>query len=298
LTTDIVFGYTGKYFDETTGLQNSWNRWYSPKMGRFISQDPIGFAAGDANLYRYVGNKPTTHTDPSGLQESANGPSTQSPTITVNVINSGTGQPFTVTLPNPYFQGGQGAYPPILSLPPLLNETERQQLERRMQQSTQDKADWRAAMAEVNQRLQLVTLVGSVLSGKPRRPSNAIVSGSHRPSVTIKPSAPKGPTPPSYSPVGPDGNKLPLPKGPHGQLAPSSEYPHSQIGWYEGRKGGYVQTLEFGPDGKPIKRIDWTDHGRPKEHTNPHCHDYLPNPTGGNHIQGPARPLTPVERGE
>ena len=110
--------------------------------------------------------------------------------------------------------------------------------------------------------------------------------------------APKGPTPPSYSPVGPDGNKLPLPKGPHGQLAPSSEYPHSQIGWYEGRKGGYVQTLEFGPDGKPIKRIDWTDHGRPKEHTNPHCHDYLPNPTGGNHIQGPARPLTPVERGE
>jgi hypothetical protein len=59
-----------------------------------------------------------------------------------------------------------------------------------MQQSAQDKADWRAAMAEVNQRLQLVTLVGSVLSGKPRRPSNAIVSGSQRPSVTIKPSAP------------------------------------------------------------------------------------------------------------
>jgi RHS repeat-associated protein len=54
LPTDIVFGYTGKYFDETTGLQNSWNRWYSPKMGRFISQDPIGFAGGDANLYRYV----------------------------------------------------------------------------------------------------------------------------------------------------------------------------------------------------------------------------------------------------
>jgi RHS repeat-associated protein len=67
LTTDIVFGYTGKYFDETTGLQNSWNRWYSPKMGRFISQDPIGFAAGDANLYRYVGNSPTNRTDPSGL---------------------------------------------------------------------------------------------------------------------------------------------------------------------------------------------------------------------------------------
>jgi RHS repeat-associated protein len=67
LPTDIVFGYTGKYFDEVTGLQNNWNRWYDPKQGRFISQDPIGFAAGDENLYRYVGNRPTISTDPSGL---------------------------------------------------------------------------------------------------------------------------------------------------------------------------------------------------------------------------------------
>ena len=68
LPTDIVFGYTGKYFDEVTGLQNNWNRWYDPKQGRFISQDPIGFAGGDENLYRYVGNGPTNATDPSGLE--------------------------------------------------------------------------------------------------------------------------------------------------------------------------------------------------------------------------------------
>ena len=37
-------------------------------LGLF-SQDPIGFAGGDANLYRYVGNSPTNATDPSGLQE-------------------------------------------------------------------------------------------------------------------------------------------------------------------------------------------------------------------------------------
>jgi len=37
-------------------------------LGSF-SQDPIGFQAGDANLYRYVGNGPTTRTDPSGLEE-------------------------------------------------------------------------------------------------------------------------------------------------------------------------------------------------------------------------------------
>jgi len=38
------------------------------RLGSF-SQDPIGFAGGDANLYRYVGNGPTNATDPSGLEE-------------------------------------------------------------------------------------------------------------------------------------------------------------------------------------------------------------------------------------
>jgi RHS repeat-associated protein len=75
--TDIVFGYTGKYFDEVTGLQNNWNRCYDPKQGRFISQDPIGFAGGDENLYRYVGNDVTNSTDPSGLID--NRPPTTSP---------------------------------------------------------------------------------------------------------------------------------------------------------------------------------------------------------------------------
>ena len=32
-----------------------------------MSQDPKGFAAGDTNLYRYVGNDPTNSTDTSGL---------------------------------------------------------------------------------------------------------------------------------------------------------------------------------------------------------------------------------------
>lgn len=31
------------------------------------SENPLGFEAGDANLYRYVGNNPTNATDPSGL---------------------------------------------------------------------------------------------------------------------------------------------------------------------------------------------------------------------------------------
>lgn len=37
---------------------------YDPTIGRWIQEDPIGFAAGDANLLRYVGNNPTNFTDP------------------------------------------------------------------------------------------------------------------------------------------------------------------------------------------------------------------------------------------
>jgi uncharacterized protein RhaS with RHS repeats len=36
-------------------------------MGRFISEDPIGFDGGDVNLYGYVGNNPALRIDPSGL---------------------------------------------------------------------------------------------------------------------------------------------------------------------------------------------------------------------------------------
>ncbi|MEZ6102327.1 MAG: RHS repeat-associated core domain-containing protein [Pirellulaceae bacterium] len=44
------------------------HRWYDSKTGRWISEDPIGFAAGDANLSGYVGNSPLGATDPLGLQ--------------------------------------------------------------------------------------------------------------------------------------------------------------------------------------------------------------------------------------
>jgi hypothetical protein len=42
-------------------------RFYDPQIGRFISEDPIGFAGKDINLYAYVKNNPLRFNDPLGL---------------------------------------------------------------------------------------------------------------------------------------------------------------------------------------------------------------------------------------
>ena len=47
------------------------SRWYDSTVGRWLGQDPIGFAGGDANLYRYVGNGPQNASDPTGTQPAA-----------------------------------------------------------------------------------------------------------------------------------------------------------------------------------------------------------------------------------
>jgi RHS repeat-associated protein len=45
------------------------NRVYSPTLGRWLSNDPLGFEAGDVNTYRHVGNSPGNGLDPSGLEQ-------------------------------------------------------------------------------------------------------------------------------------------------------------------------------------------------------------------------------------
>jgi len=58
--------YTGRELDQDTGLYYYRARYYDPSIGRFISEDPLGFAAG-INFYAYVGNNPVNANDPSGL---------------------------------------------------------------------------------------------------------------------------------------------------------------------------------------------------------------------------------------
>ena len=51
-----------------TGLAYVRHRDYSPRLGRFIQRDPLGFEAGDNNLYRFVQNEPSNKVDPTGFE--------------------------------------------------------------------------------------------------------------------------------------------------------------------------------------------------------------------------------------
>ena len=50
----VPFLFQGQYYDRETGLAYNRFRYYSPKMGMYVSQDPIGLAGGILNLYGYV----------------------------------------------------------------------------------------------------------------------------------------------------------------------------------------------------------------------------------------------------
>ena len=58
--------YTGREWEPALGLYYYRNRWYDPTIGRFVSEDPIGFGGGN-NFYAYVGNNPVNFSDPWGL---------------------------------------------------------------------------------------------------------------------------------------------------------------------------------------------------------------------------------------
>lgn len=87
------YAFTGREWDSETGLYYYRARYYDPKIGRFISEDPIGFNGG-INYYAYAANNPASWSDPSGLKVTNNSDCTifVKPEETGDAIPLGPGQ--------------------------------------------------------------------------------------------------------------------------------------------------------------------------------------------------------------
>ncbi|WP_437978989.1 RHS repeat-associated core domain-containing protein [Sorangium sp. So ce295] len=68
-STSTPIRFRGQYADEETGLFYNRHRYYDPKLGRYISPDPIGLEGG-LNPFAYAANCPTSAVDPDGLMYS------------------------------------------------------------------------------------------------------------------------------------------------------------------------------------------------------------------------------------
>jgi RHS repeat-associated protein len=64
----FVIGFQGARLDTTSGLYNERSRDLSPTLGRWLTNDPLGFDAGETDTYRFAANNPAATIDPLGLK--------------------------------------------------------------------------------------------------------------------------------------------------------------------------------------------------------------------------------------
>jgi RHS repeat-associated protein len=64
---DLPLRLPGQYFDKETNLHYNYFRDYDPSIGRYGESDPIGMQGG-INTYNYVGGRPLSRVDPTGLK--------------------------------------------------------------------------------------------------------------------------------------------------------------------------------------------------------------------------------------
>ncbi|VVQ01556.1 hypothetical protein PS906_05056 [Pseudomonas fluorescens] len=76
---DQPLRFQGQYFDGESGLHYNRHRYYDPRLGRYLTPDPIKLAGG-LNQYQYVPN-PTGWVDPLGLNGCPGGDGCKKPAL-------------------------------------------------------------------------------------------------------------------------------------------------------------------------------------------------------------------------
>ncbi len=65
------YGWKGREWIPGPNIYYNRARFYDPVLGRFMSQDPLGYEGGDWNLYSFAWNNPRNWNDPEGLSATA-----------------------------------------------------------------------------------------------------------------------------------------------------------------------------------------------------------------------------------
>ncbi|QAX84186.1 type IV secretion protein Rhs [Pseudomonas sp. DTU12.3] len=84
---DQPLRFQGQYFDAESGLHYNRHRYYDPRLGRYLTPDPVKLAGG-LNQYQYVPN-PTGWVDPLGLNSNCPPASTKNKSCPLPVVSGG-----------------------------------------------------------------------------------------------------------------------------------------------------------------------------------------------------------------
>ena len=228
---DVPWQFASKRFDLELGLIYFGKRYYDPRLGRWLTTDPVGFV-DSLNLYQYVLNNPFRYCDPRG--ESLGG------------YLLGLGE---IVLGGAIMAGGFA--------------------------------------------LEVITVGGFTIGLGMTTSTGAALMGLGLAATTYHAHDIQAPCS-SWKNMDVYVPDRPLPRDPRTkEPVPEADAPHTELGTKDGTKGKYPQAREFDAQGRPVKDIDFTDHGRPQNHPNPHEHKWKPNPTGGTPQRSPeAEPLT------
>lgn len=249
-TNEIPYAYVGKRLDPSTGLIYFGKRFYDPNIGRWLTLDPIG-PVDHSNLYQYVFNNPFTYYDPNG--ESLGGYLLGLGEIALGFTCIATAGVLEFATLGGYTIGFA-----------LQVETGVALIAGGIATTSYHGQDlsFTSKFTPTDQAQEYLT-DGLLIIPAPEGAGNLSCSRD------------------IYAP------DRPLPLTEDGVFIPDTDAPHTQLGTKKGRKGKYPQAREFDGDGNPIRDIDFTDHGRPKNHPNPHQHERKPNPSGGTRIRDP-----------
>jgi RHS repeat-associated protein len=93
---DFEYRYAGYRWDYETYLLHVRNRWYHPRLCRWLSRDPIGYDGGSWNLYEYVRGAPLVAVDPFGLRKETKKVKLKNGTFSVEFENDKNKRPYSI----------------------------------------------------------------------------------------------------------------------------------------------------------------------------------------------------------